>query len=162
MLRISIAAIVFGLLITFGKFDFWMLVLYLFIAIAFAMASRHTEWGGNITQLNLVGFLAMSWVGLTTVNRILEGQFIKGEETTFMNTLMFTQEFQLFGMFKIPVLNFQFFTQGIPMLLKWDYSFFQGNAQLIQYLLYSFTAVMSFIVFLAVIGMLYNYFSRLR
>ena len=139
-----------------------MLVLYLFIAIAVAMASRHIEWGGNITQLNLIGFLAMAWVGLTTINRILEGQFITASETSFLNTLMFTQEFQLFGVFKVPVLNFQFFTQGIPMLLKWDYSFFQGNAQLIQYLLYSLTAVMSFIVFTFIIGLLYNYFSRLR
>jgi len=51
--------------------------------------------------------------------------------------------------------------QGIPMLLKWDYSFFAGNAQLIQYCLYSLTAVMSFIIFGLLIGLLYNYFSKL-
>jgi hypothetical protein len=31
--------------------------------------------------------------------------------------------------------------------MKWDYSFFGGNAQMIQYLMYSLTAVLAFIVF---------------
>jgi len=33
-------------------------------------------------------------------------------------------------------MNFQFFTHGIPSLIKWDYSFFGGNAQMFQYLLF--------------------------
>jgi hypothetical protein len=162
LLRMGIAIFVYGLLIAFDKFDFWMLVMYLFIAIAPAMASRHVDWGGYVSQLNIIGFLSMSWIGLTAINRILEGQFITAAETAYMNTLMFTQEFNLFGMFNIPVMNFQFFTEGIPRMVKWDYSFFGGNAQMFQYLLYSITAVVSFIIFMVIIGLLYNYFNRSR
>ena len=93
---------------------------------------------------------------------MVAGQFITGEETSFLNNLMFTQEFELFGIFKIPVMNFQFFTEGLPRMVRWDYSFFGGQAQLIQFMLYSITAVVSFIIFGLIIGLLYNYFNRLR
>lgn len=162
LLRIGIAAVIMGIFKAFGIFDWWMIVFYLFITVSIAVGSRHVEWGGLSSQHNLIGFLAMSWVGLTTINRMVEGQFITGEETSFLNSLMFTQEFELFGLFKIPVMNFRFFTEGIPRLLRWDYSFFGGNAQLIQYMLYSITAVVSFIIFGLIIGLLYNYFNRLR
>jgi len=154
--------VVIGVMIAWGKFDFWMMVYYIILVAGIALASRHTDVSGNVGQLNLVGFLAQSWIGLTLINRIQEGTLLAASETSFLNNLMFTQEFALFGVFKIPVMNFQFFTEGIPKLLKWDYSFFGGNAQIIQYMLYSLTAVMSLIIFGLVIGLLYNYFNRLR
>lgn len=154
--------LIFGLLISFNVFDWWMLLMFIFIAMAPAVASRHIDWGGAASPYNLIGFLAMAWVGMTTINRIIEGQFITSSETEYLNAVMFTQEFELFGMFKIPVLNIQFFTEGIPRLVQWDYSFFGGNAQIFQYLLYSLTALLAFILFTLIIGMMYNFFSRLR
>lgn len=156
--RVVVASIAFGLLIAFGKFDWWMLVVYLIIVAAIIMWSQHREWGGSVTQHGLIGFLAMSWVGMTLLNRIMQSQLLTVYERTWANNFAFTQEYKAFDVFTIPVLNFSFFTQGIPSLMRWDYSFFGGNAQLFQYLLYSFTAVVSFIIFGILIGLLFNAF----
>jgi hypothetical protein len=162
LLRILIQSVIIGLFVTFAKFDWWMIIMFLFLAAGVAVASRHIELGGNVSQFNLIGFLAMSWVGLTMINRIMEGQFITASETAYLNTVMFTQQFKLFGLFNTPVLNTQFFTEGIPSLVQWDYSFFGGQAQIIQYMLYSITAVVSFIIFTIIIGLLYNFLNRIR
>lgn len=162
LLRIAIAVIIFGLLIAFDKYDFWMLVLYLFIALAPAIASRFGDFGGQPSELGLIGFLSLAWIGLTTINRIMEGQLTTAAETAHLNRLMFTQELTLLDLWKLPVMNFQFFTQGIPSLLKWDYSFFGGNAQLFQYMLYSINALVSFIILGFIIGLLTSNIIRAR
>jgi len=158
LLRSVVTIVVFGMLISWGIFDFWMLTFYLVIAVAVMMMSRQGEVGGSVSQHGLIGFLAMSWIGLTIVNRVIEGQFLTAGERVWANYYAFTQEFKVFDIFSMPVLNFQFFTHGIPALVKWDYSFFGGNAQMFQYMLYSITAVVSFIIFGLIIGLLYNAF----
>lgn len=162
ILRIIWGALVIGLLITFGKFDGWMLFMYLIIVFAPTIASRHQEIGASVSELNFIGFLAMVWVGLTLINRMVEGYLITAAETAHLNNYMFTQEFTLLSVFKMPIINFAFFTNGIPSLLKWDYGFFGGNAQIIQYLLYSLSAVMALIVFGYMASLLTSYFTRLR
>lgn len=157
-LRMIVAITVLGILIAWAKFDWWMMLFYLVITIAVLMMSRQGEVGGNVSQHGLIGFLSMSWIGLTVVNRILEGQFLTSNERVWSNYYAFTQEFKVFEIFSMPVLNLQFFTHGIPALIKWDYSFFGGSAQMFQYLLYSLTAVASFVIFGIVIGLLYNAF----
>ena len=158
--RIFITTVVFGLLITWGKFDWWMLIFYFIIVAAFALMSRQYDWGGagGVSQYGWIGFCATSWVGLTLINRILEGELLTSAETSWANNFAFTQEFKAFDVFTVPVLNFQFFTEGIPSLLRWDYSFFGGQAQIIQYGLYSITAIVSFILFLVLITILFNTF----
>ncbi|MFC1904657.1 hypothetical protein ACFLXT_02720 [Chloroflexota bacterium] len=149
---------IMGLLVTFGRFDWWMLIFYIVIAGALAMMSQHRGVMGSPTQYGLVGFLAMCWIGLTLINRVLVGEFITANETAWANYFAFTQKMEILGFFSMPVINFDFFTQGIPSLLKWDYSVFGGNAQLIQYMLYSINAVVGFMIFMTIIGILYNAF----
>ena len=84
----------------------------------------------------LIGFLAMCFVGMTALNRILEGTFITSSDVGIINTLTITHNQSIFGLFNVPVLNADFFFTGIPRLVKWDYSFFGGNAGLFQYFLY--------------------------
>lgn len=150
--------VIFALMITFGKFDWWMMIFFVIIIVGLAMASRQGEIGGVVSQHGLIGFLAQSWIGMTLINRVLEGQFITANERVWSNYFAFTQEFKVFDIFSMPVLNLQFFTHGMPSLIKWDYSFFGGNAQLFQYLLYSITAVVSFVIFGIFVGLLYNAF----
>ena len=159
-LRFGIAIAIMGIFVTFGIFDFWMIVIYCIIAISLLMASKQYDFNMSVTQLNLIGFLAMTWVGLTMINQIQEGYLITSAETAHLNNLMFTQEFTLLDTFHLPILNFEFFSVGIPSLLQWDYSFFGGNAQIIQYFLYSLTAVVSLIVLLIIIGTVSSYFVR--
>jgi len=109
---------------------------------------------------NILGFLAFAFVGMTIVNRVLEGAFITAADVGILNTMTITQKVDV-GLFSIPVLNLDFF-KGITRLVLWDYSFFGGNAQIIQFFLYSFTFVLSFILFTIIIALLYNAFSRLR
>jgi len=107
-----------------------------------------------------IGFLATAFVGMTLVNRVLEGAFITASDVGVLNTMTIVQKVDV-GLFSIPVLNLDFF-KGITRLVLWDYSFFGGNAQIIQFFLYSFTFVASFILFTIIIGLLFNAFSRLR
>ena len=143
---------------TVKVFDFWMVAMYCFIFLAIMVASRHGDIGGSVSQHGLIGFLAQSWIGLTIINKLLEGSFMGASETSWVNNFAFTQNFRVFNIFSVPVLNLDFFTKGIPSLLRWDYSFFGGNAQMFQYLMYSITAVVTFIIFTIIIGMLYNFF----
>ena len=109
---------------------------------------------------NWIGFLAFCFVGMTTLNRILEGAFISASEVSIINTLTITHDQTIFGLFSVPVLNTDFFFVGIPRLVKWDYSFFGGNAALFQYFLYSMTFALSFVLFIAIVGMVSQYFGR--
>lgn len=160
ILRMALALIVLGLLVTWGRFDWWMIILYLMVAIAPALMSRQYDWGGagGVSQHGWIGFCATSWIGLTIINRILEGQFLTSSESSWWCSIQLFNEFKVFDLFTLPVLNFQFFTVGIPSLLRWDYSFFGGNAEIIQYLLYTITAVVAFILFCIMVGLLFNAF----
>ena len=109
---------------------------------------------------HMIGFLAFLFIGMTLLNRILEGAFITSSDVAIMNTLTITHDQTIFGLFTVPVLNTDFFFIGLPRLVKWDYSFFGGNAAIFQYFLYSITFALTFILFIAIIGMVGQYFSR--
>lgn len=143
--------------------DSWMVYLFLMIAIAVVMAnSTRTFAGTGATGNNLVGFLMFSFIGMTWINRILEGRFLQSGDVDIINNVLVFQPFSFFGLFTIPVPNASFLINGIPALIRWDYGFFGGDAQILQYLLYSVTAVMSFILFVLALGAAYQMFSRGR
>lgn len=152
-----------GIMIAVGIVDSWILYLFLMISIALAMgASQKTFTGTGNSGNNMIGFLAMAFVGMTTINRILEGRFIQSTDVDVLRNTLAFQPFEVFGLFTIPVPNTAFLLNGIPSLLRWDYSFFGGNAQIFQYMLYSITAVVSFMLFVLVFGAIYQMFSRGR
>ena len=107
-----------------------------------------------------IGFLAFCFVGMTALNRLLEGAFITSSDVAIINTLTITHSQSIFGLFNVPILNTDFFFTGIPHLVKWDYSFFGGNAALFKYFLYSFTGAMTFLIFIIIIGVVTQYFAR--
>ena len=108
----------------------------------------------------MIGFLAFLFIGMTLLNRILEGAFITASDVSIMNTLTITHDQSIFGLFTVPVINTDFFFVGLPRLVKWDYSFFGGNAAIFQYFLYSLTFALTFVLFLAIVGMVGQYFAR--
>ena len=107
-----------------------------------------------------VGFLAFLFAGMTILNRVMAGMLITSADVAIMNTLTITHSQSIFGLFSIPVLNTDFFFTGIPRLVKWDYSFFGGNAAILQYFLYSLTFALAFAVFIIIIGVVSNFFAR--
>jgi hypothetical protein len=109
---------------------------------------------------NKIGFLATIFTGMTLLNRIIEGAFITASDISIMNTLTLTRDQTILGLFTIPVINTNFFFVGIPRLVKWDYSFFGGNAAIWQYFLYSITFALTFFLFVVLIGMVSQYFGR--
>lgn len=112
--------------------------------------------------MHLIGFLTFCFVGMTLVNRVMEGAFTNMAEINTLNALLVFREISVFGLFTIPVPNMSFITEGLPRLVRWDYSFFGGNAAIIQYFLYSLSAALSFLLFTLIIGLLYQYFGRAR
>jgi hypothetical protein len=111
-------------------------------------------------SIGFVGFLAFCFVGMTLINRIMEGAFISASDISILNNLSVFRSQVLFGQFSIPVPNLNFIIVGIPHLVKWDYSFFGGNSGIIQYFLYSATAAMSFGLFLLFISTLFYTLRR--
>lgn len=111
-------------------------------------------------NVNMIGFLAFNFIGMTWLNRLLEGSMLSADEVGILNTLTITHQQTIFGLFSVPVLNTDFFLVGIPRIVNWDYSFFGGNAAMFQYMLYSFTFVMAFGLFVIIIGMVGQYFAR--
>lgn len=112
--------------------------------------------------MEMIGFLAFIFVGMTLLNRIMAGQLITSADMTIMNTMTITRDYNIAGLFDIPVPNTDFFFTGIPHLIRWDYSFFGGSAGLIQYFLYSISAAVAFLAFSVMIGMAAQFLSRTR
>jgi hypothetical protein len=112
--------------------------------------------------MQLIGMVSFISVGLTMINRVLEGGFIAAADATILNTVLVWREISVFGLFTVSVPNTSFFTSGIAHLVKWDYSFFGGNAAIIQYVLYAISAMAGFLLFTIMIGLIYQYFSRAR
>lgn len=109
---------------------------------------------------NFIGFLAFCFIGMTLLNRILEGTLLAAADVAIINNLTITRDYSIFGLFNVPILNTDFFFTGIPRLVKWDYSYFGGNAQIIQFFLYSLTFALAFLLFTYMIGLAFNYLSR--
>lgn len=77
-----------------------------------------------------------------------------------MNAMTVTHKQSIFGLFSVPVINTDFFTVGFPHLVKWDYAFFGGNATMIAYLFSTIAVGIMFGLFLTVVGMVGQYFTR--
>lgn len=107
-----------------------------------------------------IGFLSMVFVGMTILNRLAEGAFIRAADVAVINTLTIARDQTIFGLFSVPVINTDFFFVGIPRLVKWDYAFFGGNAAIFQFMLYSMTFALTFMLFVVIIGMVSFFFSR--
>jgi len=113
-------------------------------------------------SFRFIGLVSFMFIGMTVINRVLEGAMIGAGEITILNQLTVFRELNVAGMFSVPVLNLEFLTVGLPRLFKWDYSFFNGNAGLIKYFLYSFTAAASFGLFIMMMGVIWNTIGRVR
>lgn len=111
-------------------------------------------------MFNKIGFLSWCFVGMTILNRILEGAFITSSDVGVLNTLTIVRDQTIFGQFTVPMINTDFFFTGIPRLVKWDYSYFGGNAAIFQYFLYTLTFALTFALFVILIGMVFQFFSR--
>lgn len=111
---------------------------------------------------HFIGQLSFIWLGLTLINKVLEGVFVGASEAAFLNALTVFREVSVFDLFTLPVPNLSFITDGLPRLVMWDYSFFGGPMAIFTYFLYSLTAILSFTLFTLILGLLYNYFGRAK
>ena len=114
-------------------------------------------------MINMAAVFLLSWIfiGMTLINRILGGQFVTTTDVSYVNNIAIFRSFNLLNVMQVPIPNFNFFTTGLPQLMKWDYSFFGGNAGLVSYLLYALTAAVAFGCICTVIGMMFYYFNKL-
>jgi hypothetical protein len=111
-------------------------------------------------NIAFIGFLAFCFIGMTLINRILEGAFITSSDLSVINNLTIFRDVQIFGQFSIPTPNLSFITEGLPNLVHWDYSYFGSDGAIIQYFLYSLTAAMAFGLFVLMISAAIYSFSK--
>ncbi len=110
----------------------------------------------------MIGFLSTLFVGMTLINRVLEGKFITGAEAGILNQLTIIRVVVVntfVGSFPFPVLNLDYLT-GLMRLVKFDYGFFGGEASLIQFFFYALTAALQFVLFTIIIGLIGQWTSR--
>jgi hypothetical protein len=105
--------------------------------------------------------LGCIFAGLTIINRVMAGTFITAVDASIINAASVFREVSVFGLFTLPVPNTSYITEGIPQLLRWNYSFFGGNAAIFKFFLDStFLLGVTFLIFTLIIGLLYNYFGK--
>lgn len=98
-----------------------------------------------------IGFLGTVFVGLTYINRTMEGAWISASDVSILNQMSLTQKVDI-GFMSLPVPNTSFLS-GIYHMMLGDYSFFGGNAQMIYFLFQSITFMVSFMLFITVISL---------
>jgi len=113
-------------------------------------------------MLHLIATLGFMFLGLTITNRVMEGQFTQLSDITLLNNIMVFNEISVFGLFTIPIPNMAFITEGLPALVNWEYTMFEGYGQFIQLFLYTLNLALGFLLFTLIIGLLYQYFGRAR
>ncbi len=109
-------------------------------------------------DLALIGFLGTCFIGLTYLNSIATGTFIAAGDVAIMNQVMGFYVINV-GPFPIPIPNLNFLA-GLMHLIIWDYSYFGGQAVIIQYALFSFSMAFQFMLFILMATMAYNVIKR--
>jgi hypothetical protein len=101
-----------------------------------------------------IGWLATVFLGFTIINRILEGTWIGATDVAILNNARITQNVN-FGFFSIPLPSTSYF-QGILQMLRGDYSFFAGNAQIFYFFFQTVTFMIGFAMLVLMIGIAVN------
>ena len=110
-------------------------------------------------SVGLLIFMAFGFVGCTYVSRVLEGAWFSNTDVAIINNLTVFRSVEFLGLFSVPAPNLQFFTQGIPHLVMWDYPFFGGTYEIMQYMLYSLSVGLVFGFFMVFVGVLRGRFG---
>lgn len=110
-------------------------------------------------SLPFFGFMVFCFIGATLWNRIMEGAMIATADMTILNNLTAFTTVKIW-LITIPVVNPDFFTTGIPQIIAWNYTFFGGNAGIIQYFLYSLSAMMVMAIFVIILGTIFYYIAK--
>lgn len=101
-----------------------------------------------------IGWLATVFLGLTVINRILTGAWISSADVAILNQARLTQNVN-FGIFSVPIPSTSYL-QGIFDLLKGDYSFFSGNAQIFYFFFQTVTFMIGFALFVMLVSIAVN------
>ena len=102
----------------------------------------------------LIMFLAFMFVVGLVLSFAMSGTWFGSDEADVMNKLTVFKVYDVGGLFSVPWINADFFTDGVPRLLNWDTAFFGGEARIIQYFLYVVTIGFIFGILPTVIAVL--------
>ncbi len=110
----------------------------------------------------LMGFMMFCYLGCSLGGRMMEGGFMGSDTATIINQFSLFRDISVFNLFTLPAPNLDFF-KGLPYLMQWNYSYFGGNAVIIQYFLVSLSVMFGFMLFVTImIYAVQNYFGRAR
>jgi len=109
----------------------------------------------------------MSWKGIIfivfvfivgqTMCLLIDGAWFGSEEVSLMNHLtgFTTVEITDSGFLTLPKLAYGFFTEGLPNLIGWNYSFLEGEAEAFKwFIFYPISAGVVYAMAMAVISLL--------
>jgi hypothetical protein len=109
-------------------------------------------------NLKLMVVCFFGFLGGTFCQRLLEGSWFNADDARIIRALTLFTTLDI-GYWKIPVVNGDFFTVGIPHLLKMDYSFFGGNGMFLQWGFYAFLFAANLVLLAIFLGVISSYFT---
>ena len=115
-------------------------------------------------MMAVIGTLTTIMIGFAIIAHVLEGSWINSVDVAYFNAIVIFKSMSVFGWFSIPIPNLSFITTGLPRLLDFDNwtTIFTGNAAIISYLLYAFSAFVAFALFIAIVGVVAGRISNPR
>ncbi len=115
-----------------------------------------------MTTPKAISFVAFLLIAGLSLSFIMGGVWFNNVWQARMNTLMALKTYNVLGFFKVPFVNIDFFTVGIPRLLSFDFAFFGGSTVYFQYILYAVSIGIIWGFVSVVIGIIYNFWSKAR
>jgi len=113
-----------------------------------------------MTGPKYIAFLALLFLGGLTLTFIMGGVWFGSEEQTVFGTLTAIKVYPVFGLFKVPWVNWDFFTIGLPRLFQFNFSFFGGSFEYARYALYTLSIGLLWGIIVVVFGVIQGIFSR--
>lgn len=82
-------------------------------------------------------FITLLLIGGLFISYVMQGSYFGTADVDTINALAVIRTWNVGGLFTVPILNINFFTVGLPKLITWDFAFFGGGYQIVQFLFYA-------------------------
>lgn len=80
-----------------------------------------------------ISFYTMVYFISVLICLVIEGSYLGSGQSEIINNLIPFNVIKIGGVVPIPAINVEFFTQALPKILTWDYSFYTGGYEILRW-----------------------------
>ena len=108
-----------------------------------------------------ISFIAGIFLIGIVLSFIMGGVWFDSSTKYIFGTLTLFKDYNVLG-FRMPWINFEYFTVGIPKIFQFDFAFFGGSYNFFKYVLYIFSIGIIWGIVVTFIGYILNFFGNRR